>query len=321
MKAVVYRRYGQPDRMHLRDVPKPEPKADEVLVKVHATSVNSWDWDQLTGKPLVRFEGPFRPKHRILGADIAGIVEAVGANVTRFHPGEAVFGDLSTCGWGGFAEYATAKADLLAPMPEGLSSVDAAAIPQAGSLALQSIRKRDIKRGDQVLINGAGGGVGAFAVQLAKMHGAEVTAVDHPEKFDFMLRVGADHVIDYTREDYTSTGDSYDLIVDMVATRSMRAYAGALNPGGAMVIVGGSMGAILRSTTAGAVARGKTIGLLMWKPSAADNEELAALVVAGKIRVPVDTVFTLANTPDALSQIGDGNVKGKLVVSMMAGAG
>ncbi len=319
MKAVVYRRYGGSDRMHLRDVPKPEPKADEVLVKVHAASVNSWDWDQLTGRSFVRFEGPFRPRHRILGADIAGVVEAVGANVTRFHPGEAVFGDLSTCGWGGFAEYAVAKADLLAPMPEGLSYVDAAAIPQAGSLALQSIRKRAIKRGDQVLINGAGGGVGAFAVQLAKMHGAEVTAVDHPTKFDFMLKIGADHVIDYTREDYTGTGDSYDLIVDMVATRSMRAYARALNPGGVMVIVGGTIRSILRTVSVGAAmakTQGKEIGLLYWKPNPDDNTELAALVVAGKIRVPVDTVFKLANTPEALQQIGDGNVKGKLIVQV-----
>jgi len=232
MKAVVYRRYGSPNRLRLRDVEKPQPADNEVLVRVHAASVNSWDWDLLTGIAMIRMEGPFRPKYKILGADIAGVVEAVGKDVTRFHPGEAVFGDMSESGWGGFAEYATIDADFLAAKPDELSYIEAAAIPQTGSLALQGLRdKRTISPGDQVLINGAGGGVGAFAVQIAKHMGAEVTAVVHTSKFECVRSLGADHFIDYTLEDYTGTGDRYDLILDMVAGRSMFAYARA-QPGG-----------------------------------------------------------------------------------------
>ncbi|MHA1559101.1 MAG: NAD(P)-dependent alcohol dehydrogenase [Alphaproteobacteria bacterium] len=321
MKAVVYRRYGSPDRLRLRDVEKPVPKHNEVLVRVHAASVNSWDWDLLTGRALVRIEGPFRPKYEILGADIAGVVETVGKDVTRFHPGEAVFGDLSESGWGGFAEYATIDAGLLAAKPDELSYVEAAAIPQAGSLALQGLGKRPIGPGDQVLINGAGGGVGSFAVQIAKHLGAEVTAVDHTSKFEFVHTLGADHFIDYTLEDYTGTGDRYDLILDMVADRSMFAYARALNPGGAFVMVGGSIRALLRCVSVGATITAtsdKSFRILPWRPRRADFEELGALAVAGTVRPAIDRTYKLANAAEALQQIGDGEVKGKVVISMMA---
>ena len=198
MKAIVYERYGSPDDLELKDVEKPVPRDNEVLVQVHAASVNSWDWEQLIGTLQGRLGGPFRPKNKILGADIAGRVEAVGKDVTKFMPGDEVFGDLSACGWGGFAEYVCAAENALVLKPAAMSFEQAAAIPQAGLLALQGLRDTGkIRQGQKVLINGAGGGVGSFAIQIAKMHGTEVTGVDSAEKQDAMREFGADHVIDY----------------------------------------------------------------------------------------------------------------------------
>ncbi len=234
MRAVVFTRYGSPDVLELKEIPKPAPADDEVLIRVHAASLNDWDCGALRGADLVNrlIFGLFRPKKQILGSDVAGRVEAVGGNVRRFRPGDDVFGDLSRR-WGGFAEYVCAPEEMLAPKAPGMTFVEAAAIPQAGLLALQGLAKMGpIQPGQTLLINGAGGGVGTFAIQIAKRDGAEVTAVDAPGKLDLLRSLGADHVIDYTREDFTRSGRRYDLILDVKTTRSVADCARALSPEG-----------------------------------------------------------------------------------------
>ncbi len=241
MKAIVYTAYGPPDVLQLKEVAKPSPKDHEVLIKVHAASVNSWDWDQLIGTFQGRLGGLFRPRNQILGADVAGRVEAVGKDVTKFKPGDDVFGDLSACGWGGFAQYVCAAENALVMKPARMSFEQAAAIPQAGLLALQGLRDTgNIRTGQKVLINGAGGGVGSFAIQIAKMHGAQVTGVDSAEKQETMRGFGADHVIDYRRDDFTKIGQQYDLILDVVVTRPMRDYRRVLSPNGILYLSGGT---------------------------------------------------------------------------------
>jgi len=253
VKAIVYTKYGPPDVLELKEVEKPTPKDNEVLIKVHAASVNSWDWDLLRGTPFLnRLGGLLKPKYKILGADIAGRVEAVGRNVKRFQPGDEVFGDLSECGWGGFAEYVCARENALALKPASMTFEEVAAVPQAAVMALQGLRdKGQIQPGQKVLINGAGGGVGTFAVQIAKSFGAEVTGVDSTRKLDMMRSIGADQVIDYTREDFTKSGQRYDLILDVVAYRSIFDYKRALSPKGIYVFVGGSMAAAFQAVFLG----------------------------------------------------------------------
>ncbi len=244
MKAIVYTKYGPPDVLELKEVEKPTPEDNEVLVKVHAASVNSWDWDRLRGTFQGRLGAFRKPKNKILGADIAGRVEAVGSNANQFQPGDEVFGDISgfrARDWGGFAEYVCAREDLLALKPASMTFEEAAAVPQAGILALQGLRdKRQIQPGQNVLINGAGGGVGTFAVQIAKSFGAEVTGVDSARKLDMLRKIGSDHVIDYTKEVFTKSGKRYDLILDVVGSRLIFDYKRALSPKGIYVMVGGS---------------------------------------------------------------------------------
>src|SRR5687768_6368093 len=231
MKAVVMGRYGTPDVLEQRDVAKPTPKANEVLVRVLAASVNDWDWGLLRGAPINRmFDGLFTPKVRILGGDIAGRVEAVGRDVKAFQPGDEVYGDLCNSGFGAFAEYACAPEAALAHKPAGMTFEQAAAIPQAGMLAVQGlIDVGRIQSGQKLLLNGAGGGVGTFALQLANLHDVEVTVVDKAGKLDMLRAMGADHVIDYLSEDFTKGGKCYDLILDVKTNRSPFAYARALN--------------------------------------------------------------------------------------------
>jgi NADPH:quinone reductase-like Zn-dependent oxidoreductase len=252
MKAVVYTRYGPPDVLRLTDVATPGPKDNEVLVKLRAVSLNASDWEVLRGKPLyARYLGPFRPRYHILGSDIAGQVAAVGRNATRFQPGDDVFADILDQK-GGFAEYVCVPERLLAPMPAGMSYEQAAALPQAGAIALQGIRDRGLVRsGQQVLINGGGGGAGMYAVQLAKLDGAEVTGVDNAEKLEFMRSLGADHVIDYRREDFTRNGRAYDLILDLAGYRTVFAYRRSLAAGGRYLYVGGSMAMLLQALLVG----------------------------------------------------------------------
>ena len=297
MKAVVYDRYGFPDALHVEDVAVPIPAAGQMRVRVAATSVNLSDWECLRGRPAYARIGGLRfPACRTLGSDIAGVVDDVGAGVTRFRPGDEVYGDNLALK-GGFAEAST--------------------IPQAGAIARQGTESAAV--GSRVLINGAGGGSGSFAIQLAKRLGAHVTGVDNAAKQDFMRSVGADDVIDYGREDFTRTRQPYDLILDMVAYRSVLAYRRALAPGGRYRCVGGSVGTLLRVLTVGPVVgrlSGRSIGVLAVKQGPAHFEPLADLCVAGRVKIHIDRVFALDEVPAALARVGEGRALGKVVVGV-----
>jgi NADPH:quinone reductase-like Zn-dependent oxidoreductase len=321
MKAIVYERYGSPDVLELREVEKPVPKDNEILIKVYAASVNDWDWGLLRGKPFVNrlLFGLLKPKIKILGVDIAGQVEAVGGNVKKFQPGDEVFGDLSGCGWGGFAEYVCALENALSLKPASITFEEAAAVPQAAVLALQGLRdKRQIQPGQKVLINGAGGGAGTFAVQIAKSFGAEVTGVDSTSKLDMMRSIGADQVIDYTREDFTKNGQRYDLILDFAAYHSIFDYKRALSPKGIYVMVGGSSARIFQVMFLGpwiSMTGSKKMGILMHKP----NKDLAfmkELFEAGKVVPIIDRRYPLNETAEALRYFGEGHAQGKVVIAV-----
>jgi NADPH:quinone reductase-like Zn-dependent oxidoreductase len=316
MRAVVYDRYGPPDVLRIEDVPKPSPAARQVLVKVAATSVNLSDWETLRGSPLYSRIGGLRaPARRTLGSDIAGWVDAVGPAVTRFRPGDEVYGDNLML-MGGFAEYAIAPESVLAHKPAALSFAEASTVPQAGVIARQGTDGAG--PGQRVLINGAGGGSGAFAIQLAKRLGAQVTGVDNAGKLDFMHAVGADNVIDYRSEDFTRSGP-YDLILDLVAHRSVFAYRRALAPGGRYRCVGGSVRALLRVLTIGSAAGRLThrrLGVLAVREGPTYFEPVAELCVAGELTIHIDRTFTLDEVPEALARVGEGRALGKVVVSL-----
>ena len=322
MKAIVYTRYGSPDHLQLKEVSVPFPKDDEVLIKVRATSINSWDYDSLIGSTiLVRLIGGLSsPRHTILGCDMAGRVEAIGAKVKLWKVGDEVFGDNSGGGWGGFAEYACMKENWLARKPAGITFEQAATIPQAGLLALQGLRDvGKIKTGQKVLINGAGGGVGAFAIQLAKSHGAEITGVDRAGKFDMMRSLGADHVIDYQQEDFTKNGRGYDIILENIATRSMFDYKRALNPNGIFAMTGGTTARLLQLALLGKLISStgtRKIRIVALKYSPEDMAHLAGMMEVGKIKPVIDKCFPLAHTPEAFRYFGEGNYKGKVVITI-----
>jgi NADPH:quinone reductase-like Zn-dependent oxidoreductase len=318
MKAVVYARYGSPDVLRFTDVEKPAPKDTEVLVKVHAVSLNASDWESLRGKPLyARTMGPFRPRRHVLGSDIAGRVEAAGRSTTKFRPGDEVFADILSH-MGGFAEYVCVPEGALARMPAGMSYEEAAALPQAGAIALQGIRDNgQVQPGQKVLVNGAGGGSGSYAVQLAKLHGAEVTGVDNAEKLEFMRSLGADHVIDYARADFTRNGRTYDLILDLAAHRSALAYAGSLVPGGRYLCVGGSVATLLQVLLVGPLlgrAQGKQLRLLVVRLGAQRLTPIVELCQTGRIATVIDRRYRLGEVPEALRYLGEGHAKGKVVV-------
>lgn len=316
MRAVVYDRYGPPDVLRFEDLPKPSPGARQVLVRVAATSVNLSDWETLRGSPLYSRIGGLRsPARRTLGSDIAGWVDAVGPAVTRFRTGDEVYGD-NLMRKGGFAEYAIAPESVLARKPPALTFAEVSTIPQAGAIARQGTDAAGA--GQRVLINGAGGGSGAFAIQLAKRLGAQVTGVDNAGKLDFMRSVGADKVIDYGSEDFTRSGP-YDLILDLVAHRSVFAYRRALAPGGRYRCVGGSVSALLRVLTIGSVAGRLThrrLGVLAVKEGPTHFEPVADLCVAGDLDIHIDRTFTLDEVPEALAHVGEGRALGKVVVSV-----
>ncbi|MCK5001489.1 MAG: NAD(P)-dependent alcohol dehydrogenase [Gammaproteobacteria bacterium] len=319
MKAIVYTKYGSPDVLQLKEVEKPTPRDNEVLVKVHAASVNSWDWDLLRGTPFVNrlAFGILKPKI-ILGCDIAGRVEAVGNNVKQFQPGDEVFGDLSRCGWGGFAEYVCARENALAPKPVCLTFEQAAAVPQAGLLALQALRdKGQIQPGQRVLMNGAGGGVGSFAIPMAKSFGAEVTGVDSTNKMDFVCSLGADHVIDYTQEDFTNNGQSYNLIIDVAGYRSIFDYKRALSAGGRYVMVGGSDTLFWQLMFLGpwiSMTSGKKMGLLLHKANKG-IDFMIELFEAGKVVPVIDRLYPLSKVAEALRYFGEGSIQGKIIIT------
>ena len=322
MKAIVFTEYGSPDVLHLKEVPKPTPKDDEVLVKVHASSINSWDLEFQSGKSFFNrlLFGLFKPKpeKQILGADIAGTVEEVGKNVTRFQLGDEVFCDLWDK-WGGFAEYACARESTFVPKPANLTFEEAAAVPQAGVLALQGLRKTgQIQPGQKVLINGAGGGVGTFAVQIAKLTGTEITGVDNTHKLEVVRSIGADHVIDYTQEDFTQNGQQYDLILDVHGSRSMFDYKRALSPTGTYAMVGGTVPRMFQALFLGlwlSITGSQKFRLVMEGPNKG-LADLKELIEAGKVVPIVDVAYKLSEVPEAFRYFAEGRLKGKVVIAV-----
>lgn len=325
MKAMVYTHYGPPDVLQLKEVARPAVGDDDVLVKIQATGVNAADWHLLRADPfLVRLMGMglFKPKNTILGADIAGRVEAVGKNARQFQPGDEVFGDIAGCGFGGFAEYVSVPESALAPKPANLSFVEAAAVPMAAVTALQGLRdKGQIQPGQKVLINGASGGVGTFAVQIAKAFGAEVTAVCSTAKVEQARSLGADHVIDYTREDFTQSGQRYDLILAVNGYHPISAYKRALTPEGVYVMVGGTTTQMFQALLLGplmSMIAGKKMGALVAKP---DKEDLACvkeLLEAGKVVPLIDRCYPLGETAEAIRYVEAGHARGKVIITMEA---
>ena len=324
MKAIVYQQYGSPDVLELVDVERPVVNDDGVLIRVHAASVNRSDWETLTAHPFhVRLGGAgfLRPRRPILGSDIAGRIEAVGRNVTLFQPGDEVFGDILWNGSGGFAEYVSVpeRAPLVLK-PDRMTFEEAAAIPQAAVLGLQGLRhKGQIQPGHRVAINGAGGGAGSFAVQIAKALGAEVTGVDSTTKLDMMRSIGADHVIDYTREDFAKRGQRYDRILDVVGSRSIFAYKRALSSEGIYVMVGGSMPRLLQTLMLGSLISktgSNEMSLLIARPNKEGLSYLAGLVEGGQITPVIDRRYELSEVPEALRYLGEGRVLGKIVITV-----
>jgi NADPH:quinone reductase-like Zn-dependent oxidoreductase len=321
VRAVVYDRYGGPDVLGIEEVPTPTPGPGQVLVEVVATSVNLSDWESLRGTPFyARFGGLRTPGRRTLGSDIAGRVKAVGPDVTRFRPGDEVYGDNLAL-LGGFAEYALAPEKALAHKPQELSFVEVSTIPQAGPIALQGTA--GIGPGQRMLINGGGGGSGSFAIQLAKRAGAQVIGVDNASKLEYMRSVGADEVIDYRSEDFTRVEPS-DLVLDLVAHRSVFASRRSLAPGGRYRCVGGSVPTLLRVITAGAILgrlTGRRIGLLAVKLGPTHFQPMADLCVSGDIQIHIDRTFGLEEVPEALAHVGEGRALGKVVVEVRPSAG
>ena len=319
MKAIVYTKYGSPDVLQLKDVEKPTPKDDEVLIKVYAASVNKYDWHFLTADIfLIRLTGGglLKPKDTRLGADIAGRVEAVGRNVKQFQPNDEVFGMIQ----GGFAEYACAPENALALKPANSSFEEAAAIPMAAVTALQGLRDTgQIQPGQKVLINGASGGVGTFAVQIANLFGAEVTAVCSPRNLDQARSLGADHVIDYTKEDFTRNGQQYDLILAANGYHSLSAYKRALTPKGIYVMAGGSTAQIFQAMLMGSwmsETGGKQMRAGMAKRNQKDLAFLKELVEAGKVVPVIDRSYPLSEAAEALRYLGEGHAQGKVVITV-----
>lgn len=316
MRAVVDDRYGGPEVLSIADIPTPSPAPKQVLVQVHATSVNLSDWETLRGTPLYSRIGGLRtPGRPVLGSDIAGRVEAVGSEVTLFAPGDEVYGDNLMLK-GGFAEYAVAPESALAHKPASLSFAEASTLPQAGAIALQGTA--DIAAGMSVLINGAGGGSGAFAIQLAKNAGAHVTAVDNADKLAFMRTLGADEVIDYRVENFTRTGP-YERVLDVVSYRSVFAYRRSVARCGRYRSVGGTTSALLRMTTVGVLAgmvTGRSLGVLAVKEGPEHFTPLADACAAGQIGIHIDRSFPLDETVNALTYVGAGRALGKVVVEI-----
>ena len=323
MKAIVYHKYGSPEVLQLKEVEKPTPKDDEVLVKVHAASLNAADWHLLRGKPfLVRLMGfgLLKPKNKILGADMAGRVEAVGRNVKQFQPGDEVFGEISECGFGAFAEYVCAPENALALKPASMAFDEAAAVPLAALTALRGLRdKGQIQPGQKVLINGASGGVGTFAVQIAKSFGAEVTAVCSTRNLDKARSIGADQVIDYTQDDFTKSGQRYDLILAANGYHSIWDYKRALSPKGIYVMVGGSMAQMYQAMFLGPLISktgSKKMGFLLQKSNQEDLVFMRELLEAGKVVSVIDRRYPLSEVPEALRYLEEGHARGKVVITL-----
>jgi NADPH:quinone reductase-like Zn-dependent oxidoreductase len=320
MKAIVYTEYGTPDVLQLKEVAQPSPKDDEVLVKVYATALNFSDWGLLRGNFRLFGFGLLRPKHQILGADIAGRVEAVGKDVKDFRPGDEVYGDLSWSGRGGLAEYVCAPEGMLAHKPTNLSFELAAAVPMAAGVALQALRNRgEIEPGQNVAVSGASGGIGTFAVQIAKAYGANVTAITSTKNLDTARLIGADQVIDYTEEDFTANGHRYDLILAANGYHPLSHYRRVLTPNGKYVMTGGSgiqmMEAMLFGPFVSRTSK-QQMGNLLYRPNKEDLMRLKELIEAGKVTPVISRVFPLSATADAFRYYGAGHISGKIVIAI-----
>jgi NADPH:quinone reductase-like Zn-dependent oxidoreductase len=319
MRAVLHTKYGSPDVLKLEDIPKPIPTDDQVLVKVHAAALNAVDWHILRAKPFpIRFMvGLVKPKHKILGADIAGHVLAVGRNVKQFRAGDDVFGELSACGWGAFAEYVCVPEHVITSKPAGISFEEAAATPLAAVTALQGLRdKGNIRSGQRVLIHGASGGVGTFAVQIAKALGCEVTGVCSASKVSMVRSIGADHVIDYAQEDFTKNGKQYDLILAVNGYHSIFDYRRALSPKGRYVMAGGS-GAQMFQALLGpfiSTSAGKKMGSVGMKSNKSDLIHIKDLLQSRKVVPVIDRRYPLSETAEAIRYLEEGHALGKVVI-------
>jgi NADPH:quinone reductase-like Zn-dependent oxidoreductase len=320
MKAIVCTKYGPPEELQLQEIEKPIPKDNEALVKVYASSLNAADLEILKGVFVNRIAAPLRPMHKILGTDIAGQIRQVGRKVKQFQAGDDIWGDLSfPLGSGAFAEYVCVTEDALRQKPASMTFEEAAAIPTAGVVALQNLlAKRPIQPGQKVLINGAGGGVGTFAVQIAKHFGAEVTGVDNREKLEMLRLIGADHVIDYNQEDFTKNGQHYDLVLDVVVRRWIFDYKRALTRDGIVVMVGGSMTRVFLNILLGKIMTGeKKIGIGAWKPNKKEDLNfLRELFETDKVKPVIDRYYTLSEVPEAFRYLEEGLAKGKIVITL-----
>ena len=322
MKAIVYTKYGSPDLLELKEVDKPVPKENEVLIKIVASSVNEWDNGLISGKGLLTrlLGGLFKPKNKILGADVAGVIEAAGSNIKNFKPGDEVFGDIAGAGFGAFAEYVCVPEKMLAKKSPRMSFEQAASLPQAGLLAMQGLRyKKLLQAGQHLLINGAGGGVGPIALQYAKSIGAMVTCVDREEKFEMLRSSGADELIDFRKTDYTKTGIQYDYILDVTARRSVSDYKRALKPGGVFAMIGGSMGWLLVQMMLIqpllSKFQKKKLGIMGYQVNSDGLTELSRLFEEEKISPVIDRCFPLAATADAFRYYQQGTFTGKIIIN------
>ncbi len=322
MKAIVLTQYGSSDVLQLQDVDQPSPKDDEVLIKVRAASVNDWDWCLMRGTPFyIRLLcGFLKPKVQIPGAEISGRVERVGPNVTKFRSGDAVYGDISESGFGGFAEYVCAPESALALKPDGMTFVEAAAMPHAAMLALQGLRDAgELQPGQKVLINGAGGGVGVLGAQIAQAMGVfDLTGVDSSSKLAMMKSIGFVKTIDYTQEDFTQNQESYDLILDTKTNRSIFKYLRVLSPQGSYVTVGGLTDRLIQALFLGPIIRRfskKRVCLVALKPNQ-DLDYINELFEAGKVKPVIDGPYQLSEVPEAIQYFGEGKHKGKVVIAL-----
>ncbi|MGA9397343.1 MAG: NAD(P)-dependent alcohol dehydrogenase [Anaerolineaceae bacterium] len=312
MKAVVYDKNEAPDVLQVREVEKPTPRDHEVLVRIHASSVNAADYRSLRMGII--------PKRKIFGVDIAGRVEAAGKDTEKFKVGDDVFGDISGCGSGGFAEYVSVPESALALKPAGVTFEDAAAVSMAAVTALQSLREKgNIQAGQKVLIYGAGGGVGIFALQLAKYFGANVTAVCSSKNLELVRSLGADHVIDYAKEDFAKSGKHYDLILAVNGNRSLSDYKRALTPKGVFVMVGGALSQVIKTMLFGAIMSigGKKMRFLAAKPNTKDLEYIIKLVEGGKVKPVIERRYPLHETAEAMRYLGEGHARGKVVINVV----
>lgn len=316
MKTITQTKYGPPDVLQLKEVAKPMPKDGEVLVEVMAASINYSDWVYVRGKPFVARlmgSGMLKPKNILLGADIAGRVEEVGKNAKQFQPGDEIYTDLSVCGWGGFAEYVVVPEHVITLKPANLTFEEAAAVPQASIVALQGLRDAGkIQPGKKVLINGASGGIGTFAVQIAKFFGAEVTGVCSAKNFDLVRSLGADEVIDYTQEDITLSGQRYDLILDIKAYRPVSDWERVLDPKGIYALAGGSIIRIMQTAMAG----NERMVNFQEKPTQADLDFMAELIESGKVTPVIDKRYPLSEISEAIKHYGKGHSRGKVVITV-----